>query len=300
MRLRDAVDRSANGLANVALSLMLLIPLAIGGGLLWRSWPLMGRVPLADLLLSDIWSPMQGRFGLLPFIVSTLWVTALALIIAAPLCLAVALCLTQFARGWFRSAMFPVIDIMAGLPSVVYGAWGVLVLVPLIRDTVAPFFGVETSGYNLLAGALVLAVMCIPFMLNMLMVTLSTVPLALKEASLSLGAGYWQMVRGVVVRSAAPGIMAAFGLGVSKALGETIAVLMVVGNVAQFPRSVFDAGYPLPALIANNYGEMMSIPDYDAALMLSALVLFAVVFTFNLISRYVIRKTELHAVPQGG
>jgi phosphate transport system permease protein len=295
MTIRNLLDRSSASWSMISLGVLVALPLAIAFGLCFRSLPLLEKVSLWDVILSDMWAPMQGQFGLRPFIVSTLYVTLFAFALSAPVCLAVALCLTQYSGKWLRNIMLPVIDILAGLPSVVYGAWGVLVLVPWVRDSIAPAFGAETSGYNILTGSLVLAIMCIPFMLNMLIITINTVPMALKEASLSLGAGYWQMVRGVVVRSAAPGILAAFGLGISKALGETIAVLMVVGNVAQHPTSIFDPGYPLPALIANNYGEMMSIPDYDAALMLSALVLFVVVFSFNLISRYVIRRSELHA-----
>jgi phosphate transport system permease protein len=113
----------------------------------------------------------------------------------------------------------------------------------------------------------------------------------LKEASLSLGATYWETIKKVVLRKAFPGIIAAFALGVSKAFGETIAVLMVVGNVVQLPKGLFEAGYPLPALIANNYGEMLSIPLYDAALMFAALLLFVIVLIFNIFSRLAIQRT---------
>ncbi|MDF1517124.1 MAG: ABC transporter permease subunit, partial [Lutibacter sp.] len=108
-----------------------------------------------------------------------------------------------------------------------------------------------------------------------------------------LGATYWETIKFVVLKKGLSGILSAFGLGISKALGETIAVLMVVGNVVQFPKSVFDAGYPLPALIANNYGEMMSIPFYDSALMLAALLLFIIVIFFNVAARYLIQKTTV-------
>jgi len=114
------------------------------------------------------------------------------------------------------------------------------------------------------------------------------VPVELTEASLSLGANKWQTVKLVVLRRAFPGIVAAFGLGLSRAFGETIAVLMVVGNVLAMPNGIFDPGYPLPALIANNYGEMMSIPMYDSALMFAALILLVVVMMSNFLSRSLI------------
>jgi len=189
--------------------------------------------------------------------------------------------------------MHSVIDILAGIPSVVYGVWGILVIVPFVGDNLAPFFNAESSGYSILAGALVLAVMTIPYVLNMLIEVFNSIAVEYKEASLSLGATYWETIKFVVLKKGLSGILSAFGLGISKALGETIAVLMVVGNVVQFPKSVFDAGYPLPALIANNYGEMMSIPFYDSALMLAALLLFIIVIFFNVAARYLIQKTTI-------
>ncbi|OFZ04487.1 MAG: hypothetical protein A2338_06440 [Bacteroidetes bacterium RIFOXYB12_FULL_41_6] len=131
-------------------------------------------------------------------------------------------------------------------------------------------------------------------MLNMLIELIKAVPNELQEASLSLGASKWQTIKLVVVRKALPGIVSSFGLGMSRAFGETIAVLMVVGNVTRIPTGVFQPGYPLPALIANNYGEMLSIPLYDSALMLAALILFLVVLMFNVFSRFLILKAETH------
>jgi phosphate transport system permease protein len=134
--------------------------------------------------------------------------------------------------------------------------------------------------------------MIIPFVLNILIEVFKTIPLELTEASLALGASKWQTVKHVLIRKAFPGIVSALGLGLSRAFGETIAVLMVVGNVTKMPEGIFQPGYPLPALIANNYGEMLSIPLYDSALMLAALLLFFVVLIFNFISRVAIIRLE--------
>ena len=188
--------------------------------------------------------------------------------------------------------MHPVIDILAGIPSVIYGVWGILVIVPFISKYIGPFFGKEISGYSILSGAIVLSVMIIPFILNILIEVFKTIPDELAEASLSLGASKWQTIKFVLIKKAFPGIVSALGLGLSRAFGETIAVLMVVGNVAKIPKGVFQPGYPLPALIANNYGEMLSIPMYDSALMLAALVLFVVVLIFNFASRLTIIRME--------
>ena len=134
--------------------------------------------------------------------------------------------------------------------------------------------------------------MIVPFVLNILIEVYRAIPIELSEASLSLGATKWETIKKVLSRKAFPGIISSFGLGISRAFGETIAVLMVVGNVVHIPSGIFQAGYPLPALIANNYGEMLSIPKYDAALMMAALILFVVVTFFNLGSRYMIMHYE--------
>lgn len=277
----------------LCLVFFLLLPLAIGAGLVFKSTDLLQNHSITKLIFSSDWSPSNGQFGFWPFILSSLWVTLAALLIALPLCLLASIYLTQFAPVWMLKFMRPVIDILAGIPSVVYGVWGVLVIVPLVGDKIAPLFHKESIGYSILAGALVLAVMSIPYILNMLLEVFRQIPVELGEASLSLGATKWETIKHVFIRKGGTGIISAYGLGFSKALGETIAVLMVVGNVVQKPSSLFDAGYPLPALIANNYGEMMSIPSYDSALMFASLVLFVIILIINIFFRYLIYKSEV-------
>lgn len=276
----------------LALFAMLFIPLVLVAGLIMKSMLLLKSHSLLELLFSPDWSPMSGHFGFLPFIVSSLWVTILALLFSAPVCILTSIHLTQYARRWVLHLMHPVIDILAGIPSVIFGVWGILVVVPFISQCVGPLFGKSVTGYSILAGAIVLAIMIIPFMLNMLIDVMHDVPDELQEASFSLGASKWQTIKRVVVKKALPGIVSSFGLGMSRAFGETIAVLMVVGNVTRIPTGTLQPGYPLPALIANNYGEMLSIPMYDSALMLAALILLVVVLLFNVFSRLLIMKTE--------
>jgi phosphate transport system permease protein len=285
-------------MSSLTLMAVLLVPL-IAAALCVRAWPIVEANPLGELLFSTTWHPLKGQFGFYPFITGTLWVTAVAMIIAVPPSLLTAIYLAEYAPPRFRALAKPLIDLLAGIPSVVYGVWGMLTIVPLVEHTVAPaldswlgfiplFRADNPTGYGLLAGGLVLAVMLFPIIIAVAEEVIRAVPQGLRAASLALGATRWQTTRNVVLRRAWPGVMAAVVLGLSRAFGETMAVLMVVGNVPQVPRSIFDAAYPLTALIANNYGEMMSIPLYDAALLGGALILLLIVLCFNIVARLVL------------
>lgn len=269
-----------------------LIVFVMAIGLYQRSRPILAIKSLSELLFSTSWHPLRKEFGFFPFIMGSLWVTGVAVIIAIPLCLLTAIFLSEYAPKWVREWTKPLIDLLAGIPSVVYGVWGVLVIVPLIKDYIAPFFGTFSSGYSVLAGGIVLAIMVFPIIIHVSLEVFRTVPYEIREASLSLGATKWQTIKHVVIRKAMPGIIAAIVLGLSRAFGETMAVLMVAGNVAKVPSSVLDPAYPLPALIANNYGEMLSVPLYDSALLLACLVLLLVVLFFNVIARVVLTRVE--------
>ncbi len=261
-------------------------------GLYQRSRPILSIKSLSELLFSSSWYPSKKEFGFFPFITGSLWVTGTAVVIAIPLCLLTAIFLSEYAPRYVREYTKPLIDLLAGIPSVVYGVWGVLVIVPLIKDYITPFFGVSSTGYSVLAGGIVLAIMIFPIIIHVSLEVLNSVPHDIREASLSLGATKWQTTKYVVLRKAMPGIIAAIVLGLSRAFGETMAVLMVAGNVAKTPTSVLDPAYPLPALIANNYGEMLSVPLYDSALLLACLILLLVVLFFNIIARLILIRVE--------
>ncbi|MGV8081442.1 MAG: phosphate ABC transporter permease subunit PstC [Syntrophales bacterium] len=255
--------------------------LAIGVGLFLKAWPLLAEVPIGSILGSESWHPLKGDFGLYPFIMGTLAVTALAMAISIPICLLSAVYLSEYAGTRFRESVRLAVDILAGIPSVIYGLCGILVIVPLVRE-LGEAIGIQTTGYSLLAGGIILAIMVAPFIIALTVEVFRTIPVEARESALALGTTRWEMVHHVLLRHARRGVMAAVVLGFSRAFGETMAVLMVVGNVPQVPGSLFDPAYPLPALIANNYGEMMSIPLYDAALMLAAFILLLVVSVFSL------------------
>jgi phosphate transport system permease protein len=300
---RAAKDRlAARFMSGLTLAAMLLAPV-IAAALVVRAYPILQAKPLTELLFSTAWHPLKGAFGFFPFIIGTLWVTGGAMIIAVPPALLTAIYLAEYAPSRVRATAKPLIDLLAGIPSVVYGIWGVLTVVPLVQQYAAPwltrwlgfiplFRSQNPTGFGVLAGSVVLAVMVFPVIIAVAEEVIRAAPQGMREASLAVGATRWQTVKHVVARHSMPGILAAVVLGFSRAFGETMAVLMVVGNVVQIPRSIFDAAYPLPALIANNYGEMMSIPLYDSALLAAALILLLVVLGFNLVSRFILIRLK--------
>ena len=269
--------------------------------LLIRSWPILQAYSLSDLLFGTVWKPTNGQFGFWPFILGTFWVTTVGVVLAVPACLLTSIYLAEYAHAKTRSIAKPVLDLLAAIPPVVYGVWGLLAIVPFVDKVLAPLsdrwlgsvsiFSInQPTGFGILAAGIVLAVMIAPLIISVMYEIFSTVPNDLRHASLAVGATRWQTIRNIILPQVAPGILAAIVLGASRALGETIAVLMVVGNIPQVPTSIFDSAYPLPALIANNYGEMMSIPLYDAALLSAALVLLVVILIFNILSILVIQR----------
>ncbi len=267
------------------------IALLILLGLLIKSWPILAKESILNILFSSSWHPLKGQFGFYPFIIGTLEVTAIAMVLTLPVCLLSAIYLSEFAHSRFRELVRFVIDIMAGIPSVIYGLWGIIVIVPLVR-ALGAMIGHPTTGYSLLSGGIILSIMVSPIIISISLEVLRTVPIEARESALSLGITKWEMVKHVLLRIARHGILSAIVLGFTRALGETIAVLMIVGNVAKVPGSIFDPAYPLPALLANNYGEMMSIPLYDSALLLSALILMVVVGGFNLSAHLALLRVE--------
>lgn len=292
MNVRILKDRAARGIMLALTVLSIVMVAAIAIGLYLKSKPVLDSESIWTLLFSSEWKPLKSRFGFLPFLMGTVWVTLLSIAIALPISLFTAVFLTEYARPLIKKFVFPVLDILAALPSVIYGVWGVLVIVPWISKSVAPHFVEFSTGYTVLAAGIVLSVMVVPLLVSLFIEVFSSVPMELREASLSLGATRWQTALRVVMRKSLAGILASSVLAVSRAMGETIAVLMVCGCVVGLPKGLLDACYPIPALIANNYGEMLSIPLYESALMFAALILFAVVLIFNLVSRVVLYRIE--------
>ncbi len=291
MDLRKFKDNFSTLSIRLSLIFVNAIAFTIAIILLIKSKPILVKTTLSHLLFSTSWHPIRGDFGFFPFIIGTLEVTAIAMILAVPVCLLSAIYLSEYAHKRFRAFVRLVVDILAGIPSVIYGLCGVIVIVPLVR-VLGQAMGSPTTGYSLLAGGIILAIMVAPVIISVALEVFRTIPQAARENSLALGITTWEMIKHVILRSSLHGIIAAIVLGFARAFGETIAVLMVVGNVAKVPDSLFAPAYPLPALIANNYGEMMSIPLYDSALMFSALLLMLVVGGFSLAAHVTLLRIE--------
>jgi phosphate transport system permease protein len=298
---RTRQDQAARRAFFVVTLLPVILILVIAAALLIRAWPIFSAYRLADLLFRKVWKPHNGQFGFGPFILGTVWVTISGLLLAVPPCLLVSIYLAEYAHARTRTLAKPILDLLAAIPPVVYGVWGLLAIVPFVDNVLAPFadrwldfipiFAItQPTGFGILAGGIVLAVMIAPLIVSVTFEVFSTVPDELRHASLAVGATRWQTIRTIVFPQVLPGVIAAIVLGASRAFVETIAVLMVVGNVPKIPTSIFDTAYPLPALIANNYGEMMSIPLYDAALLGAALVLLIVILIFNILSTLVLQR----------
>ena len=285
-------DRIAEHLMAILTVSSLLLVVAMAVGLYLKSMPILQEHSLWDLLTDGEWRPMNNKFGFFPFLMGTLYVSVLALGIAIPISLLMGIYLTEYAHTSVKRYVFPLLDILAGLPSVIYGVWGMLVIVPWVADVVAPSLHRNSSGYTVLATGIVLGVTVIPLLVSLFIEIFSNVGRDYREAAWSLGATRWQTTKDVILRKTAPGVIAAIVLAASRTLGETIAVIMVCGNLAIVPGSLLDACYPIPALIANNYGEMLSLPLYESALMFAAFILFFVVLVFNLFSRLVLRKMQ--------
>ena len=293
MNIRTLKEDAARSFMFILSMFVLSMIFFIAVGLYWKAKPILDAHSLKELLFSSRWHPTQGQFGLAGFIMGTIWVTAIATAIAVPLSLLTATYLSEYCPRPMRGIVKPVIDLLAGISPVIYGVCGMIVVVPFVRDRLMPFFSERLpffpflsdnyTGFSALTAGIVLAVMISPLIISVIEEVMKTVPLEVREASLALGATAWQTTKNVVLRKVRPAIVAAVILGLSRAMGETMAVLMIAGCAMQgFPRSIFDTAYPLPALIANTYGEMMSVPLYDAAILLAAFILLGITVFFNM------------------
>jgi phosphate transport system permease protein len=237
------------------------------------------NISVIDFLLGREWYPTAvpaAQFGVLPLIMGTLWVTFLAILFALPIGLIVAIYMAEIAGERIRGLLKPVIELLAGIPSVVYGFFGLVVLVPFLQQV----FNLPV-GETALAGSIILGIMALPTIITVSEDAIRTTPVSLKEASLALGASHWQSIRLVVLPYARSGIMAAFILGIGRAIGETMAVLMVTGNAAVMPHSYLESVRTIPATIAAELGEAPFGGTHFKALFALGIILFVITFIFN-------------------
>lgn len=237
------------------------------------------KIGLWDFLTGREWYPTSvpvSRFGVLPLILGTLLVTFIAILFALPVGLITAIYMAEIASDKMRKTMKPVIELLAGIPSVVYGFFGLVVLVPAIQKV----FNLPV-GETAIAGSIILAIMALPTIITISEDSIRSTPVALKEASLALGASHWQSLRLVVIPYAKSGILAAFILGIGRAIGETMAVLMVTGNAAVMPHSILEPVRTIPATIAAELGEAPFGGTHFKALFALGIILFIITFIFN-------------------
>lgn len=275
MRTRLVIDREKiihAGLLAIACSAILAL-LLIAAFILKEGLPFMAKVGLKDFLLSSDWRPQEGRFGIFPMIVSTLAVTLGALLIGAPLALAGAIFLTQFAPARLMRIVKPAIELLAGIPSVVYGFIGVMVLAPAIRA------GLGGPGLSALAASIILGIMILPTIMSIGVDAINAVPRSYLEGALALGATRWRAVRTVVLKAARPTITAGIILGLGRALGETMAVIMVAGNAVRLPSSPLDSVRTLTANIALEMGFALGM--HRQALFATGVVLLVIIIALN-------------------
>lgn len=248
-------------------------------------------------LSSVEWDPVLDAYGALPYIFGTLASSFLALAVALPVALGTAIYLSEFSPVWVRRPLGILVELLAAIPSVIYGLWGIFVLSPWLRDTVqpllqkllgwTPFFQGIPRGFGMMAGCLVLAVMILPTIASVSRDVLLAVPNTLREGALALGATRWEMVRKAVLPCARNGILGAVILGLGRALGETMAVTMVIGNRPEISWSLFSPGHSLASVVASNYAEA-SGDLYLAALTELGLILFGVTLLLNIVARLLI------------
>lgn len=259
----------------------------------WEGWPALRQVGVLEFVLGKVWSPTRGFYGVLPMIAGTFAVTILTLILAIPVSVGTAVFLTEYSPEWAGRIVRKAVDLLAGIPSVVYGLFGMTTLVPLIRRielAIVPAGAPShlTVGYSVLAASIVLAVMIAPTVISISCDALKSVPSEYREGSLGLGATKWQTVTRVVLPVAAPGILAGIILGTGRAVGETMAVLMVAGNAPLFPTSVFAPVRTLTANIAAEIGYATGLHEH--ALFADGIVLFSFVILLNSAALWVRRR----------
>lgn len=275
-----------------------ILLLFIAWEIISAAWPALREFG-ASFITTRIWDPVNERYGVAPAIYGTLVTSAIALIVATPLALGVAIFLSEFAPPWLRQPVAFLVDLLAAIPSVVYGLWGIVVLLPLLRDHVVPFL-TERLGLgntplfagafypgNMLAAGLILAIMVLPYISAVAREVLLAVPRSQREAALALGATKWEMIWGAVLPFAKSGILGGIILGLGRALGETMAVTMVIGNRPEIASSLLQPGYTLASQIANQFLEATGELQISA-LMAAGFVLFAITLIVNAIARWLV------------
>ena len=280
----------ACGVAVLGVLVVIVYELVLGSGLSWHAFGL-------KFFIGQDWDPVNEQFGALPFVYGTLVSSLLALIIAVPLSVGVAVFTTEMCPRAVRAPLSFFVELLAAIPSVIYGLWAIFVLVPLLTRYVGPvlsrtlgwtkLFEGPSFGYSMLAAGIILAIMIVPIISSITREVLMAVPQHQREAALALGATRWEMIRIGVLRNARAGIVGAIILGLGRALGETMAVTMVIGNRPEIARSLLAPGYTMASVLANEFSEATG-NVYLSALIEIGLALFLVTIVVNALARLLV------------
>ncbi|MCL2496722.1 MAG: phosphate ABC transporter permease subunit PstC [Clostridiales bacterium] len=247
-----------------------------------RGAPIIGEVGLFNFIFGMEWAPGQGKFGIFPMIVGSVSVTLGAAILGVPIGICCSIFLAEFAPVSLRNMFRPAIQLLAGIPSVVYGFWGLIFIVPVIRDHLGG------PGLSILAGSIILAIMILPTVISISEVSILALPRYYKEGALALGLNHWQTISFVLLPAAKSGIVAAVILGIGRAIGETMAVIMILGNAVALPESILD---PVRTLTTNIGIEMgYASGEHQQALFATGIVLFVIIMILNASAQYITRK----------
>jgi phosphate transport system permease protein len=279
----------------VAVAVVIAFQLWIDSMPTWREWG-------PGFIIRTEWDPVRGEFGALPFIVGTLLTSMMALVIAVPISLGIAVLLSEYAPRTLRDPLTFVVELLAAVPSVVFGLWGIFVLAPLVQSRIMPWvvgsplgflpiFGEPGPGYTLFTASLILAIMIIPIIASLSREVLMAVPRHQKEGALALGATRWESTRYVVLTYARPGIFSAAVLGLGRALGETMATTMTIGNKLGFTFDYFEPGNSMTAIIANELREAAT-GIHVSSLVAIGLILFALSFVLNTLGRLILMRVQ--------
>ncbi|HVA58532.1 MAG: phosphate ABC transporter permease subunit PstC [Gemmatimonadaceae bacterium] len=298
-------DRIYRWLTTLAALMVPALLLFIGIEVFIAGWPAF-RLAGFSFFTTSRWDPVHSVFGAAPAIFGTLVSSAIALLIATPLAVGAAVFLAELAPRWLRQPMSFLVDLLAAIPSVVYGLWGIFVLAPMMRQHIAPFiketlhlgnlpiFSGPVYGPGMLTAGIILAIMVLPYISAVTREVLMAVPRSQREAALALGATKWEMIRDAVIPGARSGIVGGIVLGLGRALGETMAVTMVIGNTPKISASVFATGYTMASIIANEFNEAVS-NEHASALMAVGASLMVITLVVNIIARWLVARVGARA-----
>jgi phosphate transport system permease protein len=294
----SAGDRFVEGLVTAVAALVVLLVLLIGLEL-WSGSSLSRQAFGWGFITSSVWNPVKAVFGAAPYVYGTLMTSLFALVLAGPLGVGAAVFLVEIAPPWMRATVGFLVEMLAAIPSVIYGLWAIFVLVPFVRSPLepilgrtlgfTPFFSGPPYGVGYLSAGLVLTIMILPTVTAVALAVIGAVPRAARDGAYALGATRWEVMSGVVLPAARSGIIGGLMLGLGRALGETMAVTMVIGNRGNITLSLFALGDTMASVIANQFSEA-TFDLYVSALVEIGLLLFVVTVAINLAARLLVSR----------